>query len=149
MEIRDALNLIHRIENLPEIYNKIEMAVYSVIHSYFDEMLEVEKKESAIMEREDYSFDELSSFLDQKRSIHDKYWSNPSEYYRPCSSSSEPRHVWAYLCDIEVLQNGDDENSLFIFKANYKKTGDSTKVVKAFILRVSGSSLKIEHEFFG
>ncbi|WP_394233361.1 hypothetical protein [Pseudomonas anguilliseptica] len=149
MEIRDALNLIHRIENLPEIYNKIEMAVCSVIHSYFDEMLNIEKKESAIMEREDYRSDELSPFLDQKRSIHDKYWSNPSAYYRPCSSSSEPRHVWAYLCDIEVLQNGDDENSLFIFKANYKKPDSSTKIVKAFILKISGSSLKIEHEFFG
>lgn len=149
MEIRDALNLIHRIENLPEIYNKIEMAVCSVIHSYFDEMLEVEKKESAVMGREDYSSDEMNSFLDQKRSIHDKYWSNHSAYYQPCSSSSEPRHVWAYLCDIEVLQNGDDENSLFIFKANYKKPDSSTKIAKAFILKESGSSLKIEHEFFG
>lgn len=50
MEIRDALNLIRRIENIPKIYNKIEMAVCSVIHSYFDEMLKVEKKESAVME---------------------------------------------------------------------------------------------------
>ncbi|MDH0097251.1 hypothetical protein L1F06_016085 [Ectopseudomonas hydrolytica] len=149
MEIRDALNLIHRIENLPEIYNKIEMAVCSVIHSYFDEMLEVEKKESAVMGRENYSSDELNSFLDQKRSIYDKYWSNHSAYYQPCSSSSEPRHVWAHLCDIEVLQNGDDENPLFIFKANYKKPDSSTKIAKAFILKESGSSLKIEHEFFG
>lgn len=149
MEIRDALNLINRIENLPEIYNKIEMAVCAVIHSYFDEMLEVEKKESVVMERGDYDSDELNLFLDQKKSIHDKYWSNQSIYYRPCSSSSEPRHVWAYLCDIEVLQNGDDENSLFIFKANYKKSESSTKIIKAFILKASGSSLKIEHEFFG
>ncbi len=149
MEIRDALNLIHRIENLPEIYNKIELAVCAVIHSYFDEMLEVEEKESAVMEREDYNSDELNLFIDQKRSVHDKYWSSQSIYYRPCSSSSEPKHVWAYLCDIEVLQNGDDENSLFIFKANYKKSETSTKIIKAFILKISGSSLKIEHEFFG
>ncbi len=66
MEIRDALNLINRIENLHEIYNKIEMAVCAVMHSYFDEMLEVEKKESAVMEREDYDSDELNLFLDQK-----------------------------------------------------------------------------------
>jgi hypothetical protein len=149
MEINDALKLIQRLENLPEIYDQIERAVCGVMQSYYTEMLEVEIAEAAVMANESYEHDELTPFLESKRLIHEKYWSNLSGFYRPCSSSSEPEHVWNNLLDIEVIQNGDENNSLFIFKANYRDPDINVTTVRAYLLKLKDESLKIEHLFFG
>lgn len=149
MEISDALRLIDRIQNLPEIYGRIERAVFSVIHSYYGEILHVELEEAKIMESDDFKHNELDKFVEAKKLIHSKYWSNLAVFYQPCSSSSQPDHVWSNLSGIEILQNGDNDNSLFIFKAKY--TNSETKLVtdRAYLLKLTDGELKIEHTFFG
>ncbi len=149
MEISEAFKLIQRLENLPEIYDQIETAVCAVVQSYYSEMLVVEQAEAAIMTKEKYSYDELAPLLRRKTLIHEKYWSNPSDFYRPCSSSSEPDHVWKNLVGIEVLQNGDEDNSIFIFKASYVDPTINLTTARAYLLKLKDSSLKIEHLFFG
>jgi hypothetical protein len=149
MEINEALKLVQRLENLPEIYDQIERAVCAVMQSYYSEVLEVELTEAAIMTKENYSYDELRPLLERKKLIHEKYWSNSSAFYRPCSSSSEPDHVWNNLASIEVLQNGDENDSLFIFKASYIDPTISLTTERAYLLKLKDSSLKIEHLFFG
>ncbi|GIZ13064.1 hypothetical protein [Pseudomonas sp. NCCP-436] len=112
MEINDALKLIQRLENLPEIYDQMERAVCAVMKNYYSEILEVELSEATIMASGNYKDDELTPFIERKKAIHAKYWSNNSAFYQPCSSSSKPERVWNNLTDIEVLQNGDDSNLL-------------------------------------
>ncbi|WP_325892440.1 hypothetical protein [Grimontia sp. NTOU-MAR1] len=149
MDINDALNMIRRLENLPEIYDQIERAVCGVVHSYFQDMLEVERLEAEIMSSSDYNRDELEPHLEKKAEIHKKYWSNSSPFYQPCSSSSSPEHIWECLSDIEILQNGDDDCSLYIFKANLKDPDHGLVSKKAFILKLKEGHLYIGHELFG
>ena len=149
MEINDALKLIQRLENLPEIYDQMERAVCAVMKNYYSEILEVELSEATIMANENHRHDELTPFIERKKAIHAKYWSNNSAFYQPCSSSSEPEHIWNNLIDIEVLQNVDDNNLLFMFKANYKDPAINLTTARAYLLKVNKSSLKIEHLFFG
>ncbi|WP_417526549.1 hypothetical protein [Marinomonas shanghaiensis] len=149
MDLEDAFNLINRIENLPQIYDEIEKAICSVVHSYFQELLEVEEQEAVIMGKENYERSELTPYLNKKSEIHNKYWSNSAKFYQPCSSSSSPEHIWECLSDIEVLQNGDDENNLYIFKAKSKNPDNGLLTNKAFLLKLEDDKLLIEHEFFG
>lgn len=149
MDLKDALRLVERLENLPELHERIERAVCAVVHSYFQEMLEVEKLEAKIMEATDRDYDALDPLLEQKEEIHKKYWSNPSEFYLPCSASSHPEHLWDGLSNIEVLQNGDDDYPLFVFKADSKDPTHGLITKKAFILRLDDGHLRIEHELFG
>ncbi|MFC3153478.1 hypothetical protein ACFOEK_20730 [Litoribrevibacter euphylliae] len=149
MEISDALKLIDRINNLPEIYDQIERAVIATMHSYYSEILNIEMEEAKIMEGEDYNHDELAPLIENKKSIHEKYWSNPAGFYQPCSSSSSPDHIWNNLSSIEILQNGDDELPLFLFKANYTDQDINLTTNRAYLLKLRGTQLKIEHTFFG
>jgi len=149
MDINDALNMIRRIENLPEFYDQTEQAVCAVVHSYFQEILAVEKLEAEIMSSPDYNRDDLDPHLEKKAEIRKKYWSNPPQFYHPCSSSSSPEHLWECISDIEVLQNGDDENSLYIFRANSKDPDHGLVTKKAFILKLKEDHLYTEHELFG
>ena len=149
MNIHDALNMVRRIENLPKIYDQIEKAVCGVVHTYFQEIFEVEKLEAEIMSSPDYSDDDLDSHLKKKAEIHKRYWSNSSRFYQPCSSSIHPEHIWESLCDIEILQNGDDDCPLYIFKANSKDPDNGLITKIGFILKLKEGNLYIEHKFFG
>lgn len=149
MDIDDALGMIRRIENLPEIYNRIERAVCAVVHSYYQEMLELEKLDAEIMSSPGYDRSKLDLNLQQKSEIYNKYWCNSSSYYQPCSSSSSPEHLWDCLSEIEILQNGDDENSLYIFKAKSTDPDHGSVTQKAFVLKLVKGDIYIEHEFFG
>jgi len=149
MEISDALKMIDRINHLPEIYDQIEKAVLAVMYSYYNEILTVELDEAKVMNTDEYDEKDLSHLIEQKKQIHAKYWSNLAGFYQPCSSSSEPDHVWSNFSEMEILQNGDDENSLFIFKAKYTDQEFNLTTNRAYLLRLSGTLLKIEHTFFG
>ena len=149
MEISDALKIIDRINHLPEIYEQIEKAVLAVMYSYYNEILTVELDEAKIMNGDEYGNEDLNPLIGQKKLIHAKYWSNLAGFYQPCSSSSEPEHVWSNLSEIEILQNGDDDNPLFIFKAKYTDQDFNLTTNRAYLLRLSGTLLKIEHTFFG
>lgn len=67
MEINDALKLIQRLENLPEIYDQMERAVCAVMKNYYSEILEVELSEATIMANENYRHDELTPFIERKK----------------------------------------------------------------------------------
>ncbi|MDH0036841.1 hypothetical protein [Pseudomonas sp. GD04019] len=149
MEISDALKMIDRINHLPEIYDQIEKSVLAVIYSYYNEILTVELDEAVIMNDDEYDDEELSRLIEQKKLIHAKYWSNLAGFYQSCSSSSEPDHVWSNFSEIEILQNGDEGNSLFLFKAKYKDQDSNLTTNRAYLLRLNGALLKIEHTFFG
>ena len=114
MEIREALSLIDRLQNLPDLYDRIEVAVCGLVHRYYDELYEVEKIEAEIIDAVGFRDERLSALLNKKVEIHEKYWSNKSPFYKPCSAGNSPEHVWDTLADIEILQNGDDDNSLYI-----------------------------------
>ena len=72
MDINDVLSITRRLENLPEIYDQIERAVYAVVHSYFQDMLNVEKLEAEIMSSPDRDSDELDSHIERMVEIHKK-----------------------------------------------------------------------------
>ena len=149
MEISDALKMIDRINHLPEIYDQLEKVALAVIHSYYNEILTAELEEAKTMNGDQYDNEDLGRLIEQKKLIHAKYWSNPAGFYQPCSSSSEPDHVWSNFSEIEILQNGDEENSLFIFKAKYTDQDFNLTTNRAYILRLNGTLMKIEHAFFG
>ncbi|HHG3492848.1 TPA: hypothetical protein ACPVZI_004475 [Vibrio parahaemolyticus] len=149
MEIQEALKLVNRLQNLTDIYDSIEKAVCCTIHSYYDEMYRIEVQEAEIVINEGFRSPSLDSLKVDKNEVHKKYWSNASSFYQPCSTSSEPEHVWDSLTNIEILQNGDDYNSLYIFKANKLRDDGSLGVSVAFLLKLTDNELFIEHEFFG
>ena len=149
MEISDALKMIDRINYLPEIYGQMEKAVLATMYSYYNEILTAELNEAKIMSSGEYNDNDLDHSIEQKKLIHAKYWSNLAGFYQPCSSSSEPDHVWSNFSEIEILQNGDEGNSLFIFKAKYTDQDFNLTTNRAYLLRLSGTLLKIEHTFFG
>ena len=149
MEISEALSLIDRLQNLPDLYDRVEAAVCGVVHRYYDELFEVEKIEAEIIDSVGFDDERLPVLLKKKSAIHEKYWSNKSSYYKPCSAGNTPDHVWNSLAAIEILQNGDDENSLYIFKAKKLRGDGSLGVSVSFILKLVDNQLFIEHEFFG
>ena len=149
MEVSEALSLIDRLKNLPDLYDRIEAAVCGLVHRYYDELFEVEKLEAEIIDSVGFDNDRLPALLNRKSEIHEKYWSNKSPYYQPCSAGNTPGHVWDSLANIEVLQNGDDENSLYIFKARKLCPDGSQGTSVAFILKLVEDQLFIDHEFFG
>ncbi|WP_197432147.1 hypothetical protein [Ectopseudomonas composti] len=67
MEINEALRLIQRLENLPEIYDQMERVVYAVMNNYYSEILEVELNEATVMANENYKHDELTPFIERKK----------------------------------------------------------------------------------
>ncbi|WP_435274324.1 hypothetical protein ACMAZF_13510 [Psychrobium sp. nBUS_13] len=149
MNINEALEWVKRIENLPDIYSAIEDAVIAVINSYYLELIEVEKLEAEIISKKEYEERSLDIHMATKRKIHSKYWSNSAGFYQPCSTSSHPDHVWEALSDIEVYQNGDDDNQLFIFRGKYKDPSHGVVTMRVYILKRFWNELKIEHEFYG
>lgn len=46
MEVSEALRLIGRLKNLPDLYDRIESAVCGLVHRYHDELFELEKAEA-------------------------------------------------------------------------------------------------------
>jgi hypothetical protein len=149
MEVSEALSLISRLKNLPDLYDRIEVAVCGLIHRYYDELFELEKSEAEIIDSVGFDDDRLPALLSRKSEIHEKYWSNKSIFYKPCSAGNTPDHVWDSLTNIEVLQNGDDDNSLYIFKARKLRPDGSLGTSVAFILKLVEDQLFIEHQFFG
>ena len=149
MNINEALDWVKRIENLPDIYSAIEDAVIAVVHSYYSELIEVEKLEAAIISRNDYEDQQLIGHMEKKKEIHERYWSNLAAFYQPCSSSSHPNYIWEALSDIEVYQNGDDDNQLFIFRGKYKDTNQGVVTLRVYVLKQTNNELKIEREFYG
>ncbi|PMJ92676.1 hypothetical protein [Vibrio sp. 10N.261.55.A7] len=149
MEIQEALQFVDRLQNLTGIYDSIEKAVCCTVHSYYDEMYQIEAKEADIVEQKGFRSASLDLLRINKRKVHNKYWSNKANFYQPCSTSSEPSHVWNSLVNIEVLQNGDDNNSLYIFKAQKQRDDGSLGVSVGFLLQLTDNQLFIEHEFFG
>jgi hypothetical protein len=149
MEVSEALKLIDRLNNLPEIYDRVETAVCGIVHRYYSEMYAVEVAEAEIINKTGFGAEKLSSLLDKKRDIHKKYWSNQSSFYTPCSAGSDPERIWETLTNIEVLQNGDAENSLYIFSAKQLSEDGSLGVSVAFQIKLIDGELFIEHEFFG
>ncbi|HHV48206.1 MAG TPA: hypothetical protein GXX56_04480 [Rhodocyclaceae bacterium] len=146
MDIIEAMNMMRRLESLPEIYDAEDKAVIRTLHSYFSEMYETELRDKSAMESgEDYS-SYASGSIAEKVAIHERYWSNPALFYVPCSISGDPAHNWELLTGIEIFRNGDDDNRLFIFSAKYPYSwgGISNRV---YVLKVVDGVLKLEHQF--
>ena len=153
MKIIDALKFIERVDNLPLLHNEVCNAVVGFIYSYFEDLVQIERKEQVI-QKHNISVDRserLDSFkyLDDKKDIHKRYWSNSEVFYIPCSSSSELDHDWTRIKNIEVLQTGNDDNPQFFFCSNYQNSKRDSFAKKAFLLRLQNNELKIEHEFYG
>ena len=150
MDIEQAINLINRLNNLDHIYDEKQKMITAFMHEYFSEMLKIEKLEADIYTHNEGKVREdrksTLAYIKDKELIHNKYWSNFSPYYTPCSSSSEPEHNWEKISEIEIMETGDDDNPQFLFICNYQ---DATLVRKAFLIKIANSRLSIEHEFFG
>ena len=146
MEIIEAMNMVRRLESLPEIYDAEDRAVIRALHSYFTEMYAIELRDkSAIESGVDFS-DYASTSIAEKTAIHERYWSNSALFYVPCSVSGDPEHNWNLLTGIEIFRNGDDDNRLFIFSAKYPYSwgGIGNRV---YVLRGVDGVLKLEHQF--
>lgn len=146
MDIIEAVNMMRRLQSLPEIYLAADKAVFQTVHAYFSELYQTEVRDKSVMESgEDYS-EYCSRSIAEKTVIHRKYWSNPALFYVPCSISGDPRHDWSLLSNIEIFRNDDDDNRLFIFSAKYPfpSGGLSNRV---YMLRVVDGVLKFEHKF--
>ncbi len=146
MNIIEAMNIMRRLNSLPEIYLSLDKAVIQTVHAYFAEMYEIELRDKSFIEsgREDSGY--LSKSVAEKVVIHERYWSNPAQFYVPCSISGDPRHNWELISDVEIFRNDDDENQLFIFAAKYPYPmgGLSSRV---YMLRLLNEQLKFEHKF--
>ncbi|WP_041825600.1 hypothetical protein [Laribacter hongkongensis] len=146
MDIIESMNMMRRLESLPEIYDAEDQSIIRTLHSYFSEMYEIELRDKSAIESGEKSSDYLSKSISEKTVIHKKYWSNPALYYVPCSICGEPKHVWSLLTNIEIFRNGDDENHLFIFSAKHPNSwGGVNNLV--YLLKVVDGAIKIEHEF--
>ncbi len=153
MKIDDALKLIDRINNLPNLYDEIDQAVAGTIYSYFEELVAIERKEKKILENETilgkFISEDPHKYLNNKIKIHEKYWSNKSKYYQPLSAGTDLEHDWSRIHGIEILQTGDDDCPQFLFCASYKLDYSDDSNKKAYLLKLIDNQLKIEHEFFG
>ncbi|PTT92297.1 hypothetical protein DBR42_02235 [Pelomonas sp. HMWF004] len=140
------MNMMQRLQSLPEIHLAADKAVVQTVHAYFAELYETEVRDKSVMESGEDHSEYLSQSIAEKTVIHRKYWSNPALFYVPCSISGAPRHNWSLLSNIEIFRNDDDDNRLFIFSAKYPfpSGGLSNRV---YMLRVVDGALKFEHEF--
>jgi len=146
MDIIEAMNMMRRLESLPEIHSAADKAVIQTIHAYFSELYETEIHDKSVMESGNDDSEYLSRAIAEKTAIHKKYWCNPALFYVPCSISGEPRHDWSLINNIEIFRNDDDDNQLFIFSAKYPYSwgGISNRV---YVLKAVDGELKIEHSF--
>ena len=150
MEVKEALKLVDRLSSLVEIRSEKERIVTAFIHEYFAELLQFEELEAEIYTRnrsvERDNREDTFKYLNNKREIHNRYWSNKAAFYLPSSSGSEPAHDWSKVADIQIMETGDDDLPQFIFMCRYL---DHTPVRKAFLIQIKNGKLSIEHEFFG
>ncbi|MCH2042227.1 MAG: hypothetical protein MK185_16470 [Saccharospirillaceae bacterium] len=150
MEVKEALQLVDRLSNIAEIHSRRYSFITAFVYEYFSEIFKIEKLESEMIlnnrnlekEQQEDSF----KYLPAKREIHNKYWSNSSLFYVPCSAGSEPEHDWSKVSDIEIMETGDDDCPQFIFMCKYQ---DCSAVRKALLIKIEGGRLGIEHEFYG
>lgn len=92
MNIIEAMNMMRRLESLPEIYRETDKAVINTVHAYFSELYEIEIRDKSVIESGNNDSDYLSKSVAERTAIHKKYWSNPALFYVPCSMSSDPQH---------------------------------------------------------
>ena len=146
MDIIEAINMMRRLESLPEIYSFTEKAVIKTLHAYYAEVFEIEKADTLYFESEEKEEGYSTKAIERKIEVHKRYWSNHALFYEPCSVSSEPRHDWSRISEIEILRNDDDDNQLFMFTAKYKSTS-GTKLNLAYLLKNINGDIFIEHSF--
>lgn len=146
MNIIEAMNMMRRLESLPEIYREADKAVINTVHAYFSELYEIEIRDKSVIESGNDDSDYLSKSVAEKTAIHKKYWSNPALFYVPCSMSSDPQHDWNLISKVEIFRNDDDDNQLFIFSAKYPYSWGGTSN-RVYVLRVLDGELKFEHVF--
>lgn len=146
MNIIDAMNMVRRLESLPEIYLAADKAVIQTVHAYFAEMYETELRDKAFFESGENVLDYMSISIDEKIVIHKKYWSNSALFYVPCSTSSDPAHNWNLLTNVEIFRNDNDDNQLFIFSAKYPFPS-GTASNRVYVLRLINGVLMFEHKF--
>lgn len=85
MNIIEAMNMMRRLESLPEIYRETDKAVINTVHAYFSELYEIEIRDKSVIESGNNDSDYLSKSVAERTAIHKKYWSNPALFYVPCS----------------------------------------------------------------
>lgn len=146
MDLINAINMMRRLESLPEIYRAADKAVVQTVHAYFAELYETEVRDKFAMENGRHDSEYLNRSITEKIVIHKKYWSNPALFYIPCSISGDPDHDWSLLSSIEIFRNDDDDNHLFIFSAKYPyATGSLSN--RVYMLKMVDGALKFEHQF--
>ena len=151
MKIKDVLNIFDRLVELPQMNSDLENAIVCLMKLYFSEMQEIELEYDRIRKElglySDEASAEMKKLIEKKLKLHKKFWSNQERYYQPLSLGT-CNYTWSGFQEIEVLQNGDDNNQLFLFKAKYidKKNGNNENI--AYLLKLTKSSLSIEHCFF-
>jgi hypothetical protein len=146
MDIIEAINMMRRLESLPEIYSSTEKAVIKAIHAYYSELFEIEKADILYFESGEKEEGYSRKSIARKIEVHKRYWSNHALFYEPCSLSSDPKHDWSRVSEIEILRNDDDDNQLFLFTAKYKSTS-GTKLNLSYLLKTINGNLFIEHSF--
>jgi len=146
MDIIEAMNMMRRFENLPEINLASDRAVIKTLNSYFSELHETEKDDEAYFQADSRSEEYKQNSIAKKIEIHKRYWSNHSTFYEPCSLSSMARYDWEKITDVLIQRNDDDDDQLFLFIAKYNMT-DTTKMDRTYLLKKFDGKLLIEHAF--
>ena len=147
MDIIEATNMMRRLECLPDIHKAEDVAIIRTLHAYFNELYAIELQDKAYADKgvEDEAYEQQS--LDKKTEVHEKYWSNQSEFYQPCTIMNQPRHNWDHISHISILRNNDEENELFIFTAKYRESKGKSASNIGYLLAFVDDQLMIEHKF--
>lgn len=146
MDAIESINLIRRLQSLPEINSAIEKSIVRFMHSYLNEMYEIEKDDIEYYKNKnrDPKYSDVS--ISRKIEVHKKYWSNHGVFYMPCSIGSEPDHDWEKISDISIQKNDDDDNNLFLFISRYQRSS-SRKINFTYLLKRNNGNFSIEHRF--
>ena len=147
MDIIETTNMQRRLECLPDIHKAEDVAVIKTMHAYFSEMYAIELDDKAYCETktEDEAYEEAS--IKRKMEVHEKYWSNMSEFYFPCAVMDQPSHNWECVNHIVILRNNDEENELFLFTAKYREQKGKPAPHIAYLLMFTDDQLMIEEKF--
>ncbi len=147
MDIIETTNMARRLECLPDIHKAEDIAVIRTLHAYFNEMHAIDRDDKVYLDKGivDEAYEQES--LSRKMEVHEKYWSNPSEFYLPCDIAAPMHHNWECLSHITILRNNDETNELFVFTAQYREKKGRAAFGIGYLLKFTDDQLMIEHAF--
>jgi hypothetical protein len=153
MKLTDMRDVMLSLQDANDRLGAEDQVIVQFIKSYFEQMFEVEQDdvrfhESRLADDPESLLNSMEASVKRQSRIHEQFWCNHGEFYKPSGTSNNPDHDWSRVESFRVLRTGDGANPQFAFFFLYKDDLVGSRYLRCFFLKVVEGNPRIEHYFF-